>query len=200
MNQEDYAMTVKNLEKLLNTLRIHYRDLTPYIKSIGGGGFKESIIHPKLPFDLYNVDGATLIAAGLKDGHIRKDRNCFEYANYNPENVRIVINSVRHVFGDVEYEILYDKDRLRGVRFNSNVVGRALKRAGVPEGMKTMQDYHLPDGIKFGDNAIKKAYFKHYIRDDGYIDYHGYQISMSNAHELESKFKSDHQDLLEYLP
>jgi hypothetical protein len=200
MNQEDYAMTVKNFEKLLNTLRIHYRDLTPYIKSIGGGGFKESIIHPKLPFDLYNVDGATLIAAGLKDGHIRKDRNCFEYANYNPENVRIVINSVRHVFGDVEYEILYDKDRLRGVRFNSNVVGRALKRAGVPEGMKTMQDYHLPDGIKFGDIAIKKAYFKHYIRDDGYIDYHGYQISMSNAHELESKFKSDHRDLFEYLP
>ena len=63
-----------------------------------------------------------------------------------------------------------------------------------------MQDYHLPDGIKFGDTTIRKAYFKHYIRDDGYIDYNGNQISMSNAHELESKIRTNHRELCDYLP
>jgi len=109
MNQENYAMTVKNFEKLLNTLRIPYSELTPYIKSIGGGGFKESITYPKLPFDLYNEDGATLIAAGLKDGHIRKDRTTFEYNNYDDENVQRIIGSVKRVFGDVNYQMRYDE-------------------------------------------------------------------------------------------
>ncbi|MBO3802887.1 MAG: hypothetical protein JTT11_03280 [Candidatus Brockarchaeota archaeon] len=201
MNQEDYAMTVKNIKKLLDALHLSYGELTPYIKSIGGGGFRESITNPKLPFDLYNEDGATLVAAGLKDGHVRKDRTIFEYINYDEENVRRVIESVNRVFGDVTYQMRYDeKGRHKGVVFNSEAIGLALHRAGVPKGRKTEQDYHLPDVIKFGDIAIKKSYFKQYIRDDGHIDYRGYLISMINAHEIESSIKSDHRELFDYLP
>ena len=198
MNQEDYTMTVKNLEKLLNTLRIPYREITPYIKSIGGGGFKESITHPKLPFDLYNEDGAILIAAGLKDGHIRKDRTSFEYINYNNENVQRIIESAKRIFGDVNYQMRYDeKGRQKGVLFHSEVIGLALHRAGVPKGRKTEQDYHLPDGIKFGDLDMKKKYFKQVIRDEGDINYRKYRIRMTNAKEIHSKAMPEHVDLFE---
>lgn len=88
--------------------------MTPHIKSLGGGGYKESITDPRFPFDLYNADGARLLAAALKDGHIRKDRNSFEYTNYNKENVGRVIESVDHVFGEAKYQMRYDEKGRQG--------------------------------------------------------------------------------------
>jgi len=185
MNQKDYSMTVKNLERLLSILGMPYNKLTPYIKSIGGGGFKESITHPKLPFDLYNPDGARLVAAALKDGHIRKERKSFEYTNYNKENVHRVIESVNHVFGEVKYQMRYDENgRQKGVLFHSGAIGLAIHRAGVPEGKKTMQDFPAPDLIKYGNLSIKNEYFQQAIRDEGHIDHRSYVISMSNAQDI----------------
>jgi hypothetical protein len=191
------TITVGNLLKLLNKLKIPYSTLTPYIKAVGGGG-NEAIVNPKFPFNMYCPEGARLLAAALKDGHIERNRHRFKYTNYDPENLRIVTEAVQNIFGDVKPFPIYDLNgRQSGIEFGSVIIGEMLLRAGAVEGRKTEQDYHLPSMVKYGDYAIKNAYFEHAIRDDGCIDY---RIRLSNAHEVESRMSSEHRNLIKYIP
>lgn len=190
------TITVGNLLKLLDKLEVWYNILTPYIKAVGGGGY-EAIVNPKFPFNMYCPEGARLLAAALKDGHIEKDRHRFKYTNYDPENLRIVTEAVQKIVGDVKPFPIYDQNgRQDGIKFGSVIIGEMLLRAGAVEGRKTEQDYHLPSMIKYGYYMIKNAYFEHAIRDDGTIDY---RIRLSNAHEIESKMSSEHRRLMKHI-
>jgi len=193
---ERNTMTVGNLLKLLDKLELPYNTLTPFIRAVGGGGF-EAIVNPKFPFNMYCPEGARLLAAALKDGHIERDRHRFKYTNYDPENLRIVTEAVQKIVGDVKPFPIYDVNgRQSGIQFGSVIIGEMLLRAGAVEGRKTEQDYHLPLMIKYGDYAFKNAYFEHAIRDDGIIDN---RIRLSNAHEVESRMSSEHRILMEYI-
>jgi len=190
------TITVGNLIKLLDKLELPYSTLTPYIKAVGGGG-NEAIVNPKFPFNMYCPEGARLLAAALKDGHIEKDRHRFKYTNYDPENLRIVTEAVQNIVGDVKPFPIYDLNgRQSGIQFGSVIIGEMLLKAGAVEGRKTEQDYHLPYMVKYGDYSIKNAYFEHAIRDDGSIDY---RIRLSNAHEIESKMSPEHRSLIEHI-
>jgi len=190
------TITVGNLLKLLDKIELPYNTLTPYIRAVGGGGF-EAIVNPKFPFNMYCPEGARLLAAALKDGHIEKDRHRFKYTNYDPENLRIVTEAVQKIVGDVKPFPIYDLNgRQDGIKFGSVIIGEMLLRAGAVEGRKTEQDYHLPSMIKYGYYMIKNAYFEHAIRDDGSIDN---RIRLSNAHEIESKMSSEHRRLMKHI-
>jgi len=194
------SMSVGRLLKLLDLLGEPYDSLTPYIRSVGGKSM-QAITNPKFPIDLYNPEGARLLAAALKDGDITTDSHHFDYTNYDPENIRIVTEAVRQVFGDIDPTILYNQDgRQTGIRFNSAVIGELLLRAGAVEGRKAEQDYHLPDMIKYGDYPVRNAYFEWAIRDDGNRDYENYRIKITGAQELKSKVGTEHLRVIEHSP
>jgi len=195
------SITVGNLMKLMDVLKVSYETLTPYIRSVGSSSHKEAIVNPKFPINMENVYGARLLAASLKDGDIRSDSHFLEYTNYNPENRRIVTEAVRHIFGDVEPSPTYDrKGKQNGLCFTSAVIGEVLLKAGAVEGKKTEQDFHLPYMVKFGNSAIGNSYFEQAIRDDGSRDYKRYRISLMGAREIESKVKLDHRAIINHLP
>ncbi|MBO3804289.1 MAG: hypothetical protein JTT11_10570 [Candidatus Brockarchaeota archaeon] len=191
------SMSVGRLLKLLDLLGAPYEILTPHIRSVGGKS-AQAITNPKFPIDLYNPEGARLLAAALKDGDITNGDHHFDYTNYDNENIRIVTEAVQQVFGDIEPTILYDQDgRQRGIKFNSAVIGEVLLRAGAVEGRKAEKDYHLPDMIKHGDYPVRNAYFEQAIRDDGNRDYENYRIKITCAQELKSKVKKEHLRVIE---
>jgi len=195
------SITVGNMMKLMDILKVPYETLTPYIKSVGSSSYKEAIVNPKFPINMENVYGARLLAAALKDGDVTTGGHIFEYSNYDPKNREIVTEAVRHVFGDIEPGPTYDrKGKQNGIHFTSAVIGEALLKAGAVEGKKTEQDYHLPYMVKFGNSAISNSYFEHAIRDDGSIDYKRKRISLMGAREIESKVKLDHRVIINHLP
>jgi len=128
------SMTVGNLLKLLDLLKMPYDALTPYIISVGGN----AIMNPKFPINMNCPDGVRLEASALKDGHIDKNDHHFQYANFDQENRRIVAESVKRVFGDVEARPLYNQEGKQiGIYFSSAVIGDTLCRAGAVIGRKT---------------------------------------------------------------
>jgi len=201
INGKRDTITLGGLLKLLDILKEPYDTLTPYIRSVGGGGANtEALVNPKFPIDLYNPNGARLLAAALKDGHIEKDRHHFRYTNYDPENRRIVTEAVKRVFGDIEPRATYDlKGKQNGIDFTSAVIGKALLKAGAVEGRKTLQDYGLPTMVKFGGNAIANAFFEQAIRDDGCRDYKDYRVKITCAREIESMATQKHLGMYKRL-
>jgi len=194
------SMTVESLLKLLDVMKAPYDALTPYVKSIGSSGYNKAIVNPKFPINMNNPDGGIILAAALKDGCINSADHRFEYTNYDPENRKIVIGAVQRVFGDIEPGVRYNQEgKQKGIYFNSAIIGDALLRAGAVEGRKTEQDFGLPNMIKYGNLAIRKAYFEQAIRDEGSIDYHNYKVSISNAQEIESKAELEHLRMIEYF-
>jgi len=195
------SMTVGNLMKLLNALGASYDVLTPYIKSVGGKGDRESIVNPKFPINLNNPDGGRILAASFKDGYINRKYHNFYYINYDPENRRIITEAVQRTFGDIKPIPTFDRDgKQSGIGFTSAVIGDALIKAGAVAGSKVEQDYHLPDMIKLGSYAIRNHYFEQAIRDDGNINFRKYQIYLWGAKEIESKVTPKHHMMLECLP
>lgn len=201
INGERDTIALGRLLKLLDILKVPYGTLTPYIRSVGGGGANtKALVNPKFPIDLYNPYGARLLAAALKDGHIAKGRHHFLYANYDPENRRIVTEAVQRVFGEIEPRATYDlKGKQNGIVFTSAVVGKALLRAGAVEGRKTLQVYGLPALVKFGGHAIANAFFEQAIRDDGCRDLSHYRIKITCAREIESLATQEHLGMFELL-
>ena len=194
------SMTVEKLLRILDIMKMPYDTLTPYIKAVGATGHKEAIVNPKFPISMNNPDGARLVAAALMDGHIDKNKYCFVYTNYNPENRQLVTEAVQHVFGEVDPSPIYDKDgRQRGIRFYSSVIADMLLGAGAVAGRKVEQDYNIPYMVSHGDYAIRNEYFKQAIRDDGSMDYQRYEITIIGARELESKVIPEHRRVIEHL-
>lgn len=184
MAMEEGTLTVSDLRRLLDATGIPYDAITPNIKSVGGED-EQVIRNPKFPIDLYCPDGARLLAAAIDDGNIDRTSH-FEYRNPEPEKVRIVVNLVWNIFGDIDPALILDeKGRLMGVHLGNSMIGDVLLKAGAVEGRTTRKDYGVPDMIKLGDCEIRDAYFEQVIRDEGYIDWEGYQLSISRAQLLD---------------
>ena len=198
VNEGRDSITVGNLIKILRILNLPYESVTPHIKSIGGRGDQEAIVNPKFPIDMYCPEGARLLAAALKDGDINVKHHHFEYINYDPDNLRIVAECVKKVFGEIEPSILYEENgKRKGIHFQSALIGNVLKDAGAVIGRKADRDYHLPSMIWFGNREIKNAYFDQVIKDEGSIDRGDYRLTISGAGEIASKITQAHRRLLD---
>ena len=200
LNEGRNSITVKNLIRLLYMAGIPYDDATPYIKSIGGRGDKEAVVNPKFPIDLNKPEAGILFAAALKDGDINVAHHHFEYVNFDSEKRRTVAEAVKEVFGDVEPVPLYDRDgRVKGIHFQTSLIGDTLVDFGAVAGRKASQDYHMPPPIWFGNLEIKNAYFDQVIKDEGSIDRGDYRLIISGAGEIASKITQAHSRLLDKL-
>lgn len=197
VNEGRDSITVGNLMRLLYLSDVPYKDATHYIKSIGGRGDREAIINPKFPIELYNADGARLLAAALKDGDVNIQYH-FEYVNYDKDNLRRVNEAVNHIFGEIEPSILYESNgRQKGIHYQSALIGDILEDAGAVVGRKADQNYRLPSLIRFGNREIKNAYFDQVIKDEGSIDRGDYRLVISGAGEIASKITQVHNRLLD---
>ncbi|MBO3804152.1 MAG: hypothetical protein JTT11_09870 [Candidatus Brockarchaeota archaeon] len=182
------AMTVGNLMKLLKVAEVPYDTVTPYIRAVGARGDKEAIRNPKFPIDLSKPEAGVIFAAALKDGDINVAHHHFEYVNFDEGKRRAVAEAV-------------DRDgRVKGIHYQTSLIGDTLLDFGAVAGRKADQDYHVPPPVRFGSREIKNAYFNQVIKDEGSIDRGDYRLTISGAGEIASKMTQEHRRMLDHLP
>lgn len=172
---------VRKLKELLDFLGIPYNEMDAYIKGIGSQKYPDVISKPRLSFNFNSKEGAIVLAAALKDGHI--NRRLFNYTNKDRGNIERVEEAVRKVFGDVKPYVV----ELRGAReitYYSSAIATALMKMGAPAGRKTEQRYHVPKVVLEGDKEVKRAYLYQTMMDEGYWNPERHYISYEQVSSL----------------
>ncbi|MGY5852132.1 MAG: hypothetical protein RTU92_01040, partial [Candidatus Thorarchaeota archaeon] len=141
-------------------------EIEPMIQAIGQ---QEQIRKPQIieGEDLLELM-ARLFAITASDGHVGELWNFLGYHEYNEERVEIVKEIVQ-TLGDMRWSYFYDEGRIAGLRF-PHVLGRLMKKLGIPSGDKSLQSYGLPDFILNGSPRIMVAYLQEMIPEDGYLN------------------------------
>ncbi|MEM4169665.1 MAG: hypothetical protein QXY99_06220, partial [Thermoproteota archaeon] len=142
-----------------------------------------------MPFDFNTPQGATIIAAALKDGWIDTQHR-FRYANLDERNKKRVKEAVRAVFGDIASPFIEKEGRGTAIiEFRSYAIGEALEKAGVLVGRKAFHPYRVPEFIREGSPEVKRAYLYQTLMDEGSWkpNYIGYSQSVSIEKKLTDK-------------
>ncbi|MBO3798593.1 MAG: hypothetical protein QXO47_04210 [Thermoproteota archaeon] len=183
------TIAVKTLERLLDFLNEPYDSVNKDIIAIGGSRNPDAIKNPRLPFDFNTPQGATIIAAALKDGWIDTQHR-FRYANLDERNKKRVKEAVRAVFGDIASPFIEKEGRGTAIiEFRSYAIGEALEKAGVLVGRKAFHPYRVPEFIREGSPEVKRAYLYQTLMDEGSWkpNYIGYSQSVSIEKKLTDK-------------
>jgi phosphopantetheinyl transferase (holo-ACP synthase) len=155
----------ESLRFILDVLGMESKDVGPMLRAIGQ---QDQIKNPRI------IEGEDLLellsrlfAITASDGHVGDLWSFLGYHEYVPERVEIVKGLVQRL-GDVRWSYFYDEDRIAGLRF-PHVLGRLMKKIGIPSGDKSIQTYGLPDFILNGSERIRCAYLEEVIPEDGTV-------------------------------
>lgn len=195
-------ISVGNFKDLLDFLGVPYEDMNRQIIGMGGPSHPDSIKDPHLPFNFGTPEGATLIAAALKDGCISESGHYFRYTNKDEENIERIKKAVKKVFGYTKPREVREDDLII-ITYPSHVIERAMREAGVPHGRKTKKEYHVPEFIRRGDEEVQKAYLYQTLMDEGAWEVSKYSevydIKYRQAISIDEKLTEDDKKILEKL-
>ena len=124
---------------------------------------KYGIENPNFPESQEKIDSmyASMLGAGLSDGHISKANDGFIYAESNRYRVEIFNRQVDQ-FGDV-YRHEYSPVEIR----YSPTFGRLLENRGLTKGDKTLQNEGWPDWLKQLSPELLTFYYEALWAEDG---------------------------------
>ena len=159
--------------KLFNTPQ----DIKPKIEGVGKKTHeKYGIKNPEFPEGKEKIDSmyASILGAGLSDGHIEKSNDGFVYTESNRERVEIVNRQVDQ-FGEVyRHEQVHENGVIR-TRYSSTF-GRLLENRGLVAGDKAIQNKGVHESVLDGTPETKRKYLgpmwaqdgNFYVRPDGW--------------------------------
>ncbi|MHA2425824.1 MAG: hypothetical protein ACXAEF_13620 [Candidatus Thorarchaeota archaeon] len=100
---------------------------------------------------------ASILGAGLSDGHVAKHDQGFIYTESDSERVEIFNNQVRR-FGDVYSSECIEPNGVLRTRYSSTF-GRALESRGLISGDKSLQNRGFPDWLKNASSEVLREYY-----------------------------------------
>jgi len=148
----------ENLQKEFN---VTCENNTTYIKK------GKCIIKIKLPIKT-TPEIASLFGHALGDGHIKKDKNQFQYFNKAKELTVNVVTCIKQIFS-IEPTLHFRDDSEIYCIYAPSIVARILVMLGAPEGRKTTRDFRLPEWIVKGSVEVKKAFIRALFDDEGWV-------------------------------
>jgi hypothetical protein len=160
-----------SLGMMLDTNNQSIQDFQSKIDRIGRevkGG--HGIENPQFPEGGEKIDSmyASMLGAGLSDGHVEKVSNGFVYTEKNRKRVEIVNKQVDK-FGEVyRHEDILENGVIR-TRYSSTF-GRLLENRGLTKGDKTLQNEGWPDWMKeVSPEVLAKYYEALWVEDGSFI-------------------------------
>jgi antitoxin (DNA-binding transcriptional repressor) of toxin-antitoxin stability system len=171
-----------SLGMMLDTNNQRIQDIQPKIERIGReikGG--HGIENPQFPEGNKRIESmyASMLGAGLSDGHVEKTSNGFVYTEKNRRRVEIVNKQVDQ-FGDVyRHEEILENGVIR-TRYSSTF-GRLLENRGLTKGDKTLQNEGWPDWMKEVPSEALTNYYGSLWAEDGCFvtEKGGHRVSFS---------------------
>lgn len=135
------------------------------IKRVGWGRY--GVVNPRFRKDVNEIDRmfASVLGAGLSDGHVGKDDKGFLYTESDHQRVSIFKDQVRR-FGDVYHSERIDKHGVTRIRYSSTF-GRVLEDCGLTCGDRTYQNLGWPRWLKDASKETKLSYFGPMFQQDG---------------------------------
>ncbi|MDF1541456.1 MAG: hypothetical protein P1Q69_21335, partial [Candidatus Thorarchaeota archaeon] len=153
------------LSLALDSQDMKIQDIQPMIKNIGT---KDYGIHdPRFSVNRREIDlmFASMLGAGLSDGHVEKHNRGFVYTESDPERVDIFQSQVQR-FGDVYNSEDIRPNGVTRIRFSTSF-GRSLENRGLTCGDKTYQNEGWPQWLKDAPVEAKLKYYKSMFQQDG---------------------------------
>jgi len=151
---------VKKLAEIVGVSEEELKSRTLAIK----GGMSGKITEVKFPIK-ESPELALLVAKGMGDGTIEKDKFRFSFWNNEETLIKEVCEYVKKAIGKTKATINKTKDRRIQAKF-CPFVAFVLHKAGVPVGNKTLQDFDIPDWIKNGSKEIKTSFIRGLFDDE----------------------------------
>ena len=145
------------LSLALDSQEMKIQDIQSMIKNIGRG--KYGIHNPRFSENSHEIDRmfASLLGAGLSDGHVTKDNKGFVYTESNTRRVEIFNRQVDR-FGDVYHSERIQPNGVSRTRYSS-IFGRALESRGLSSGDKALQNRGFPEWLKNASPDVLCDYY-----------------------------------------
>ncbi len=212
LSRNTHHLRGESLALVLDTHGEKIQDIEGRIKRIGktmsGSG---GISNPRFPEDKIEIDSmfASVLGAGLSDGHVARDNKGFIYTESNRARVDIFHKEVSR-FGGVYRSEGIRENGVIAVRFSS-VFGRTLERRGLISGDKSLQNEGFPDWLKRASPEVLQKYYGPMWAQDGSFkrrkDCNGAEFQVdrgvvlldptkSDRYDIKSEIKSDHIKLV----
>lgn len=158
-------MKSESLHFILDSTERVIQDIQPEIERVGRGQYR--IKNPRFPRDANEIDRmfASILGAGLSDGHVDKHSRGFEYMESNRQRVSIFKDQVRR-FGDVYHSENIGGNGVTRIRYSTGL-GRALEARGLTCGNRAYQNVGWPQWLKDASNEVKLQYFGPMFQQDG---------------------------------
>ena len=171
LTNESQHLRGYSLGMMLDTNNQRIQDIKPKIERIGkeqNGG--HGIENPQFPEGEERIDSmyASMLGAGLSDGHIERTRDGFVYTESNRKRVEIFNKQVDQ-FGEVyRHESVGETGVIR-TRYSSTF-GRLLETRGLTKGDKTLQNEGWPDWMKkISPTALADYYGALWAEDGSFV-------------------------------
>jgi len=154
------------IKKLIEIAGISEEKLEPLVLAIKGGT-SGKITKVKFPI-VESPELALLVAKGMGDGTIEKDKFRFSFWNKEEALIKEVCVYVEKAIGKTRATINKTKDGRIQAKF-CPFIAFILHKAGAPIGNKTLQDFDIPDWIKNGSREIKASFIRGLFDDEGSV-------------------------------
>jgi predicted transcriptional regulator len=154
------------VKKLIEIIGISEEQLEPHILAVKGG-MSGKITKVRFPIK-ESPELALLVAKGMGDGSIEKDKFRFSFWNKEWELIKEVCKCVNKAVGKTKGTIIKLKDGRIQVKF-CPFIGLVLHLSGVPVGDKTIQDFDVPTWIKNGSKEVKASFLRGIFDDEGCV-------------------------------
>lgn len=154
------------VKKLVEIAGIPEEELEKHVIAIKGG-MSGKVVEVKFPIK-ESPELALLVAKGMGDGSIEKDKLRFSFWNKEEKLIEEVCNCVSKAIGKTRGTITKLKDGRIQVKF-CPFVGFVLHKTGVPIGNKTLQQFDVPEWIKNGSEKIKLSFLRGIFDDEGCV-------------------------------
>lgn len=159
----------KILEKLCELARIPLEDVESKVKAVKGG-CTGKIVEIRLPI-IPSPELALLVAKGMGDGTIEKDKLRFSFWNKSEKLVKEVKVCVQKAIGTTKEGEKRLKEGRVHLRFTS-FIGFVLHLSGAPKGNKTLQNFSIPEWIKNGSKSVKTSFLRGIFDDEASVIWH----------------------------
>ncbi|MBI2663779.1 hypothetical protein HYX10_00360 [Candidatus Woesearchaeota archaeon] len=166
------GLSVKNLKKLLEFLKIEYDFINGEITEIRKGK-KCSIRNPKYPIGLHNPKMGSLLGHLMSDGCLYYDKSRenlirTKYCGDEQELIDKFMNDLKDVFGEVHFNREFERNCIQ-IRIGNGIVGEVFRRAGATIGKKYKLNNGLPWIVKKGGKELKRSYLSAIFDDEGSV-------------------------------
>jgi len=154
------------LKRLINITKTSEEKLESNILAIKGGMSGKIT---KIKFPIYeSPELALLVAKGMGDGSIEKNKLRFSFWNNEETLIKEVCDCVNKAIGETKATINRLEDGRIQARF-CPLIGFVLNYFGVPIGNKTLQKFDVPPWIKKGYKQTKISFIKGLFDDEAHI-------------------------------